>query len=398
MKKILFINSVCGTGSTGRIVSDLYHYLEGCGYECCVAYGRKKLVENRIHTIKIGNPIGVCIHGICSRITDKHGFYSSLETKRLLQKIESYEPDVIHLHNIHGYYLNIKILFEYLKKKNIPIIWTLHDCWAFTGHCAHFDGVGCSKWKSECGACPQKYTYPASFLKDSSRWNYKHKKELFTGLRNLTIVVPSNWLRDQVKSSFLSEYNVEVIRNGIDLSIFRQRESSIREKYGLENRKIILGAANKWSPNKGLKYFIDLAGYLDDSYKIVLVGLSKKQIKGLPSAVLGLERTENAIQMAELYSAADLFFNASIEETMGLVTVEALACGTPVMAFDRTAISETFDKSCGILLRHEGINAVLESIQGNGWRAFSSSACRNYAEKFAKERMYEEYGRIFRQL
>lgn len=393
MKKILFINSVCSTGSTGRIVLDLYYYLEKNGYNCCAAYGRKRVQDN-IHTIKIGTFLGVCIHGLCSRVTDRHGFYSSYATRKLLDEIERYNPDVIHLHNVHGYYINIKILFEYLKEKGIPIIWTLHDCWAFTGHCAHFDGAGCHKWKTSCQDCQLKHSYPASFVLDGSEWNFRQKKALFTGLKNVTLVVPSVWLKNQVKESFLAGYDVRVIQNGIDLSIFYPRENKIREKYKIKEKVIILGAANRWSPNKGLGYFIELQKYLDNSYKIILVGLSKKQIKELPKGMLGLERTESIDEMAELYSAADLFFNASKEETMGLVTVEALACGTPVMAFNRTAIPETFDETCGILLQDERVECIAQIVKGKEWKKILPSACVKFAEKFAKEKKYEEYQKL----
>lgn len=394
MKRILFINSVCGNGSTGRIVSELYRYMEESGYECVVAYGRKD-APKAYKTIKIGCNASVYLHGIISRITDLHGFYSTLSTKRLLRKIDRYNPDIIHLHNLHGYYINVKLLFEYLAERNIHVIWTLHDCWAFTGHCASFDAIGCEKWRVMCGKCPQKRAYPASFVLDSSKWNYLHKRELFTKLNSLTIVVPSVWLKERIKESFLSKYNVSVIQNGIDLTIFRPVDNDIKSIYHIEDKTVILGVANVWTHNKGLHHFLRLASQLDDAYQIILVGLTEKQIAVLPSRILGIKKTNCTEELVKFYSAADILFNASIEETMGMVTIEALACGTPVLAFNRTAIPETFDQTCGILLENDTDSDVLSAIISGEWKNISSHACRKYAEKFSKQNMYRKYLELF---
>lgn len=392
--RILFINSVCGVGSTGRIVTELYRYLEKNGYDCLVAYGRKN-APKEIKTIKIGCIIDIYLHGVLSRLTDRHGFYSTVATKRFLRKVDKYKPDIVHLHNIHGYYINIKMLFKYLFENNIPVIWTLHDCWSFTGHCVAFDAADCDKWRTFCVKCPQKETYPASFFMDSSKWNYLHKKELFTLLNSLTIVVPSEWLKRMVKQSFLSQYDIKVIQNGIDLNIFRPMENDIKTRYHIEDKTLILGVANSWTPNKGLEHFRQLAVHLGDSFQIILVGLTKKQITKLPSCILGFQKTESIEELVKFYSAADLFFNASVEETMGMVTIEALACGTPVIAFNRTAIPETFDKTCGILLDSDADQDILDAIVSGKWRAINSAVCREYAEHFSERSKYWEYLKVF---
>ena len=236
------------------------------------------------------------------------------------------------MHNLHGYYLNVGILFDYLKTCGKKIIWTLHDCWAFTGHCSYFTAAGCEKWKEQCFCCPQKCSYPKSLI-DKSERNFWRKRTVFTGIPNLTIVTPSKWLADLVKESFLKEYDVKVINNGIDLTAFKPTESDFRVKYGLENKKIILGVASVWDERKGLNDFVKLANEIDDDTCIVLVGVNEKQKKNLPSKILCVERTNNVAELAGVYTAADLFFNPTYEDNYPTVNLEAQACGTPVVTY-----------------------------------------------------------------
>lgn len=332
--RILQINSVCGTGSTGRIATDIYDILKENGHECCIAYGRGDAPAG-YNTIKIGNKYDIYYHALMNRITDKHGFYSGAATKKFIKQVEEYNPDVIHIHNIHGYYINIEILFSYLKQSNKPVILTLHDCWSFTGHCAYFTYVGCDKWKYGCYECPQLETYPRSIFFDGSKGNYQKKKQLFTGFHNLTIVTPSKWLAGLVKESYLGEYPVKVINNGIDTDIFKPTESDFRSRYGLENKYIILGVANIWDKRKGLDDFIELSKQLDDkSQAIVLVGLSEKQLKTLPKNIIGIKRTNSIKELAEIYTAANIFFNPTYEDNYPTVNLEAQACGTFVVTYD----------------------------------------------------------------
>ena len=338
--KYLFINSVAGVGSTGRIAADKCRELMKAGHECVLAYGRSCANCGDIQTVRIGTDLDVKLHGVMNRVFDNHGFNSAGATKRFLKWVREYDPDVIWLHNIHGYYIHVGLLFEYLRFSGKKIIWTLHDCWSFTGHCAYFDYVGCSKWKTGCEKCPQKKNYPASLLMDGSSENYASKKYYFSGIPNLTLTVPSQWLADRVRASFLGEYPVEVVYNTVDRTVFKPTPSDFRQKHHLQDKVILLGVANIWEERKGLKDFVSLSKILDERYKIVLVGLTPEQSKDLPGNILCLPRTDNIRQLVEIYSAADIYINPSVEETFGMTTLEALYCGTNVIVYQSTACEE----------------------------------------------------------
>lgn len=290
--KVLQINSVCGLGSTGKICQDLYWELKKSGHECKIAYGRNKGGDIPDEdTIKIGGKIDCYIHAILARLFDSAGFHSKYATKKFIEKIKEYDPDVIHLHNIHGYYINIEILFEYLRSCNKKIIWTLHDCWGFTGHCAHMDFIGCDKWKNKCHDCPQTSVYPKCVFLDRSYENFLRKKECFTNIPNLHIVTPSHWLAGLVKESFLNKYPINVIHNGINVDFFKPSISDIRNKFNLENKIIVLGVAYQWNNRKGYGDMLKLAQLLPkEKYKVVLIGLNGKQIREIPDFVLGLTK------------------------------------------------------------------------------------------------------------
>lgn len=346
--KYLFINSMAGVGSTGRIAAEKCRELMAQGHECLLAYGREMANCGDIPTIQIGTPLDFKLHGVRNRLLDDHGFGSKAATRRFLQQVKEYDPDIIWLHNIHGYYLHIGLLFGYLRTCGKKIFWTLHDCWSFTGHCAYFDFVGCGKWKTGCHSCPQKGSYPASMLLDSSRSNYEKKKALFTGIPNLTLIVPSHWLAGRVKESFLKDYPVEVVYNTINTDVFKPTPGHFRREHGLEGKKVILGVANVWDERKGMKDFIALAKLLDDSYRIVLVGLTKAQIESLPEGILGLPRTNSMQQLAQAYSAADVYVNPSVEETFGMTSMEARCCGTEAIVYQDTACEEIVNQFGGI--------------------------------------------------
>ena len=332
--KVLMINSVCSIRSTGRICTDIAKKLEQEGHECKIAYGREKVLseyEKFAHCIT--SPLNVKIDGIKSRLFDNAGFNSKTATKNFIKWVEEYDPDLIHLHNLHGYYINVKVLFEYIKRKNKPVIWTMHDCWAFTGHCSHFAKINCDKWLTECHHCPKKHGYPTSILLDNSKRNYYKKKELFSKVQNMTIVTPSKWLANLVEQSFFKGTKVQVINNGINTSVFKPTESNFREKYGLQNKKIVLGVASAWSQSKGLYEFVKLSERLDDNYKIVLVGLTESQCAELPPQILAITRTTDINELAEIYSTADLFVNPTFGDTYPTVNLEAQACGTPVVTY-----------------------------------------------------------------
>lgn len=362
--KYLFINSVAGFGSTGRIAAEQCRALMTQGHTCLLAYGRKEASCPDVPTMEIGSPMGVRLHALRGRILDEAGFGSRQATLQFLEKVREYDPDVIWLHNIHGYYIHIGELFRYLRRSGKEIRWTLHDCWALTGHCAHFDYVGCEKWKTGCRDCPQKGEYPASLLRDNSRGNYEKKRRLFAGIPNLTIIVPSHWLEKRVKESFLKDYPVEVVPNTADREVFRPTPGDFREKHGLEGKYIVLGVANVWGERKGIKDFYALASMLDARYQVVLIGLTDKQIRALPAGILGLPRTDNVRALAEAYTAADVYVNPSVEETFGMTALEAACCGTPVIVYQGTACEEAAAAYGGIAVPRgpEHLQAAVQKI------------------------------------
>lgn len=333
--KYLFINSVYGVRSTGKIVADQCHKLKAEGNECVVAYGREGIPDSEIETIKIGTRFDYEFHALMTRCFDMLGLCSKRATKEFLKKVEQYQPDVIWLHNLHGYYINIELLFGWLKKHpQIQVYWTLHDCWAFTGHCAYFTMARCHRWKNGCGKCIQLREYPKTFGFDFSERNYRRKKEAFRGISKMTIVSPSQWLADLTRESFLKRYPVKVWHNDINHEVFKPRKSDFRNRYGLENKYIVLGVAVGWEKTKGYPDMLALREKLSDRYEIVLVGVTEEQIEMIPKGVLGIPRTKNQIQLAEIYSAADVFVNPTHQDNYPTVNLEAAACGIPVVTYD----------------------------------------------------------------
>lgn len=365
--KVFEINSVCGIRSTGRICTDLAEVLIENGHECRIAYGREHVPEKfQDIAYRIGDELDVRTHALASRIFDCAGFCSKNATKKLVKEIERYNPDIVHLHNLHGYYLNIEILFEYLAAADIPIVWTLHDCWAFTGHCSHFSKVQCEQWKTHCSYCIQKTCYPSSILMDNCKSNFTRKSAAFTSIKRMTIVTPSQWLADLVKESFLKEYPVKVIRNGIDLAVFKPTYGDFREKYGLQDKKIILGVASVWDERKGFNDFLKLSDLVDDRTYIVLVGVNKKQRKKLPKNVIGIERTNDAKELAEIYTAADVFFNPTYEDNYPTVNLEAQACKTFVITYRTGGSIESVHTDC--VIDQGDIASMLEVFKSGNYK------------------------------
>jgi len=401
MKKLLQINSVVNSGSTGRIAEEIGQTAMAAGWESYIAYGRNDR-PSQSELIKISNDWDIKLHGIQTRLFDRHGLGSRSATKELIGKIKEISPDIIHLHNIHGYYINIEILSHYLKESNTPVIWTLHDCWPITGHCSYFTFVGCEKWKTQCFNCPQKTSYPASWLVDRSEKNFRLKKELFTSLPNLTLVPVSQWLSGILKESFLKGYPIKVIHNGINTDVFNPSSSSdFRAKHGLENKFILLGVASVWSPRKGLKDFIELSKHLNSDYQIVLIGLSREQIEQLPDNVLGIERTESVEVLANIYSTADIVLNLSYEETFGLTTVEGFACGTPGIVYNATASPELIDDETGIVVEQGNIHKLIKAInqiKEKGKQSYTDACVKRANRLFKKEDRYREYLELYNQL
>ena len=360
--KYLFINSVAGVGSTGRIVAETCRKLQSQGHSCVIAYGREKANCDDLETVAIGSSLDYKLHGVLNRITDRHGFYSRRATQKFIAWVRQYDPDVVWLHNIHGYYLNLELLFSYLKESGKTVKWTLHDCWAFTGHCAYFDFARCDKWKTGCHSCPQKKEYPATLLFDSSCRNYEDKKRLFTGLADVQLYVPSRWLARRVEQSFLGCYPVEVVYNTVNTEIFKPTPGSFRQEHGLEEKKIALGVASVWDRRKGLEDFVTLAGKLSGDWRIVLVGLTPEQAQKMPPNILCIPRTNSAAALAEIYTAADVFVNLSVEETFGMTTLEALKCGTKPIVYTDTACEEVVQEYGGVAVARFDWDALINAM------------------------------------
>ena len=384
--KILMINVVCGIRSTGRICTDLAAALEAEGNEVRIAYGREEVPEQyKKYAVRIGSDIDNVQHGIKARLFDGCGFGSARATKAFIKWVKEYDPDVIHLHNIHGYYINIEILFDYLKSCGKKVIWTLHDGWAFTGHSAFCDAIDCERWKTGCYNCPLRKEYPASYT-DRSKANWARKKVCLTGVPDLTIVTPSEWLARLTRESFLKEYPVKVINNGIDTSQFYAMESDIKKTLGIADKKMLLGVATAWNDMKGWNDFIKLADMLDCSYQIVLVGLSEDQIKKLPDNIIGLKRTSSTEELAKLYTAAYAMLNLSYCESYGMTNIEAQQCGTPVITYSAGGCVETAGPESVVVEKGniEGVIKALDNIKRTGQHAAAIDKSE-FAEKYLCE-------------
>lgn len=396
--KVLMINSVCGIRSTGRICTDIAEVLQANGHECRIAYGREQVPEKyKDIAVRIGTDLDVKLHGIQTRLLDRHGFGSKAATKRFIRWVREYDPDVIHLHNIHGYYIHIGVLFNYLKTCGKKIVWTFHDCWPFTGHCTYFSWSGCDQWKNGgCAACKRLRSYPCSVLLNRAKDNFLKKMALFKDLPNLTIVTPSAWLATLVHDSFLRSTPVEVIQNGVDLSAFSpESKVELLQKYGIQDKKIVLGVASPWSERKGLSDFVKLSDMLPEDYKVVLVGLSEEQIKTLPENVVGIRRTNNVAELAELYAAAEVFWNPTYEDNFPTTNIEALACGTPVITYKTGGSPESLDDICGWVLEQGDIQAVAQVILGIKEREHYKNCCADRSKMFDKARMCRDYLEIY---
>jgi len=343
---------------------DIQKHAQEKGWDTISFVGRRKVYDD-LPCEKFGNKVSFWIHVIVNTLLDRQGYASFFQTKKLIRRIKEECPDVIHLHNLHGYYLNIPLLFHYLTEEyKGKIFWTFHDLWPITGHCPHFAAVKCDKWQSECKKCPNKRLYPISWGLDNSRRNFREKKKVFSSLRHLEIIAPSKWMAEQIEKSFLGSFPIRVIPNGIDLSNFAYSvDVDIFSKYNIpRDKSIILGVASVWDERKGLNDFLQLAEKLSDDYIIVLVGLSIAQIGKLPNNVIGIRRTENRKELACFYSAADVLINPSKEESFSLVTIEAMACGTPVIGIDTSAVRELINDDNGILLHENNCQQYLQAI------------------------------------
>ncbi len=401
--KILQINTTFRNGgSTGRIAYDLMQIQKQEGIEAYAVYGHETGAPHTDNTLCLQSTLRRKINILRTRLFDHHGFYNETETHKLIKWMDDIQPDIIHLHNIHNHYVNVKMLFNYIKQHDIPVVWTLHDCWSFTGHCAYFDYANCDKWKTGCYDCPSLKDYPPTWCFDRTKRNYADKKSVFTGVKNLTLVSPSEWLAHLTRESFLKDYPVEVINNGVDTNVFKPTESDIKTKMGIEGKKIILAVMNQWSRRKGTEYLLLLPSLLKDDEILVIVGLKTEQIKVLPKEkCLGITRTNNVQELAALYSAADVFINPTLEDNFPTTNIEALACGTPIVTFKTGGSIEAVDQNTGFIVNQADLNGMLDAVRfiiSRGKSQYQDYCRKKTLEKYNKEYQYLKYISLYKEI
>ncbi len=394
--KTVQINTTCGAGSTGRICKAISEALEKRNIENYILFSSGKCGDK--NCIKFSSDSYAKIQALKSRIFGNYGFNSKLATKKLISEIEKINPDIVHIHNIHSHDCNIETLFSYLKEKKKKIIWTFHDCWAFTAYCPHFEAEGCEKWKEGCKKCPVSRQF--SWFSDKSEVLFERKKKLLSDA-DLTVVTPSEWLKDKVGNSFLRNYPIKVINNGTDLSVFRPTENGITEKFGIDNNKFnVLGVAYEWSEKKGIDVFSELAGRLDgERYRIILVGKIPETEKGVPENIVLIPRTQNVEELAAIYTKADVFVNPTREDTFPTVNIEALACQTPVVTFNAGGSTEIITDKCGASVTVNDVSSLeREIIRICETAPFLPEDIRKRAEEFDRNKKFEEYAELYESL
>ena len=390
--------------STGKIALAICETLQQSGHAALLCYSRGGIPQG-VPGYRIGSRADTLVHAGLARFLDCAGFLSRGATKKLVRQLKLYKPDLVHLHNLHGYYLNLPILMEYLQNAGVPVVWTLHDCWPFTGHCAHYSMARCERFISGCHHCPNQKQYPASVLLDRSRQNWRKKREILTALPDLTLCAPSRWLAGEAQKSFLGGYPVRVLPSGIDLSVFRpageEAVQTVIDRYRLArfgSKPILLSAASAWRAAKGINDLIDLQALLQDEAVIVIAGLTAKQMEILPPEIIGLPLIHGADTLRALYTAADLYLSLSYEESQGLTLVEALACGTQVLCYNQTALPEIVTPETGVVAPAGNVRAVAAACRELLLAPKAPEACQARAFAFDRDRQFAEYVRLYEEL
>ena len=387
-------------GSTGRIAEQVGSLAKDNGWNVMIAHGARYQNPTQFSHYQVSSSFEEKMHWGISQFWDGQGRGSWFATKRLLKEIDAFQPDVVHMHVIHGYYINYGLIMNYFKEKNIPVVWTLHDCWAFTGHCAYFTAANCEKWKTQCGQCPIPHDFPNTYL-DRSKANYNRKKQVYGDMKNLVLAPVSQWLGDLVKESFLGKHEIQVVYNGIDVDVFKPSVSNFKKKLGVEGKYLLLGVAQGFDERKGLKDFFKLSEMLPDDYQVVLLGAMEDEIAIAPTSVIALPKTESLQELVEAYSAADVLLSLSYEETFGLTPVEAMSCGTPAIVYNNTAQPEHITPETGFVVENGDLDTLVTRIKTlceNG-KANYSEACRERAVNvYNKDNCYNMYITIFDKL
>ena len=396
--RVVQINGVSSSGSTGKIVTQLSEVMNKNNIENYIISSGYKERAKADNVYFCSSNLGVKLHQILGILWGNPGFHSPIATSKVISFIEKIKPDVVHLHNIYSYYLNVEHLLIFLKKSDIPVVWTMHDFWAITGHCTHFESVGCDKWKTQCGKCLQKSAFPYSKFFDQSKALHKKKRKIFKDWDRLNIVTVSNWVKSKVEQSYFNDKSITTIYNGIDLNTFRKKQ--VNRASWMNNKFVILSVSMGWNYKKGFNDFLELSKRLNDDELIVLVGLTDKQIETLPSNIIGIKRTANADELCDYYNMADVYVSASIEETMGMTVIEAMACGTPSVVYDKTALPELICDGCGFVCEYsvdhlyEGITKVRRQRKED----FSDSCISYVSRNFNKHNQYEKYCKLYEEI
>ena len=414
MPKVFHISGAINYGSPGRIVEQICLLAGLHGYECLVAHSSRNENPSQGQHFAMTTKAQEMAHALGAMLLDLHGLLSTRQTRKLVERIKAYQPDIIHLHNIHGYFCNFKVLFEYLDAVDTPVVWTLHDCWSFTGRCFHFVGVNCNKWKTGCYDCKAEPGYTVSKYYDRSKELYALKKRLISSVKNLTLVPVSDWQAAFLKDSFLKDCNVLTIHNGVDIEKFRPMNGNrLRDKHKLDGKFVILGVASPWNTRKGLDDFYRMRTMLSNEYAIVMVGLTPKQIEKLPDGIIGIARTESQQELAEYYSMADVFVNLTYLDTFPTTNLEALACGTPLVTYRTGGSPEAIaDVACeledktgalryptGMVVEQGDVEGMIRSIRELRQRPINANVCRQRAEVlFDKEKCFEKYIELYENL
>lgn len=408
MEKVLVQIDACRNyGSTGRITEQLGLMAKKLGWSVYIVHGSRYVNPSQLRSIQVVSRWEEYWHALETKLFDNHGLSSSFATKRLINKLQELKPALVHLHTIHGYYINYKILFAWLKDAHIPVVWTLHDCWNFTGHCSYFDFINCNKWKIECYQCPLKKAYPSSIAFDRSRRNFELKKRYFTSIDDLTLVPVSFWLESLVKESFFSKMQhlkICTIHNGIDLDVFKpcrlDEVLELKSRLKLGNKKVLLGCASPWTDRKGYSDFLKLRSLLDDSYTIVMVGLSAKQKRIAEKVgIIGILRTQSVHELALYYSMSDLFLNLTYEDNFPTTNIESLACGTPVLTYNTGGSPEAIDEGTGKVVNKGDFPMLMNCIEQMTFKEKNALVCRNRAIRYYdKEDRFQEYMHLYETL
>lgn len=400
MKRLLQINIVSNHLSTGFIVEDVSKVAQGRGWDTYVCYGRKA-IPGVNKEYRIGSPIETIWHYIENRLFDNEGLASRFATYRLIRYIKRIHPDIVHLHNVHDHYLNYRILFGFLNKTNIQVVWTFHDFWAITGHCHHFIDAPCYRWKTQCYDCPLQHSTVNSVI-DKSRRNYSFKKQLFTACNNLTIVPVSAWVGEAVMQSFLKDKRIEIIPNGINIEEFSGKDVKECNLFPRE-KFVIMALARQWSygDRKGLNEYLKLSKKLKDDELIVLVGMSQELSGQMPGNIVGLPRISDKKELVSLYSRADVLLSLSAAETFGLTIVEANICGTPAVVYDNTAPPSLITPKTGFVAKNKDIDDVYNKIQiikAKGCSAYSKDCIEFVKQNYDKNKNYQRYIDLYDEL